>query len=169
MVSSLPSGDSVQLVPPPTTAPILVHISGAVTNPGVYTLPVGSRVRDAVQAAGGAIPGANFDSLNLAAVLQDGETLAVPLLSVPGLEPQNLDLPGQDQSPTQSPIFPININTATAEELVSLPGIGPSIAQQIIKYRQENGPFQVLEAIQDVPGIGPGIFEKIQEQITLGK
>jgi competence protein ComEA len=171
-----PRGPAVQLSPPPTPAPILVHVSGAVVNPGVYALPLDSRVKDAVEAAGGLIPEAISASLNLAAHVKDGEQLIIPTLR-PTLLPipltAQVDAGGtrfQEPLATGQPIQAgkININFANLEELDTLPGIGPVTAQKIIDYRQANGPFQTLEAIMDVSGIGPATFERIKDLITVG-
>lgn len=173
VASSQPRGSAVQLQPPPTPLPILVHVTGAVTQPGVYALPRNCRVRDAVEAAGGPAMGADTGVLNLAAFLEDGAQLWVPYKTQAGNSPQ-LD-PQIDRRPDSEPVHsatfssaaPINLNTATQAELESLPGIGPVIAQRIIAYRVESGPFLRSEDVQNVPGIGPAIFEKIKDLISV--
>jgi competence protein ComEA len=147
---------------------MVVHVSGAVARPGVYELPAGSRIQDALLAAGDILPGANPEALNLAALLEDGAKIVVPLL-----EPPTDLIPSLASSPALPangglPIGPIDINQATQVELESLPGIGPVIAQRIIAYRDENGPFTTAEAIQNVAGIGPATFEDIENLITVG-
>lgn len=165
LLSRQPAGAPIQLQPPPTTPPILIHVTGAVLQPGVYALPAGSRVQDAVQAAGGFSPEADTQALNLAAFVQDGGRIFVPRLATP-----TLLLPPAAGNTTPMPVvFPININTAELSELEALPGIGPEIAQAVITYRQEHGAFQTLQGIIDVPGIGPGIFKDIKDLITLGE
>ncbi len=162
LTSSQPRGAPVALRPPPTPAPILVHVSGAVTNPGVYALEPGSRVKDALQIAGGTHPEANTQTLNLAAPLQDGARILVPIYPT-------ATSPGAPPVVAQSnPVYPIDINLATQAELESLPGIGPVTAKKIIAYREENGPFNAIEEIQNVSGIGPKTFEEIKNLIAVG-
>lgn len=170
-----PSGAPVALLPPPTPAPLMVHVSGAVARPGVYSLPAGSRVQEAIAAAGGFLAEADPGSLNLAAVLEDGSQLTVSRMQStqpPPPEPtaatrgEEITLPTLDRSPTPEG-YKININTATQEELESLPMIGPVLARQIIDYRTANGPFEKIEDIVDVPGIGPKTFEVIRNLITV--
>ena len=157
-----PRGQPVKLRPPPTAAPILVQVSGGVMQAGLYSLPAGSRVTDAVQAAGGLALGADPNSLNLAAILSDGEYVYVPSAQeaeMPDRAPQSegLILPGER----------ININTATQVQLESLPGIGEKIALAILAYRSAHGRFVAIEEIQDVEGIGPSIFEQIRDLIAV--
>lgn len=161
LVSSQPRGSAVQLLPAPTAAPIVVHVSGSVVNPGIYSLPRSSRVQDAIQAAGGLLPKADAQILNLAAPLEDGERIKVPSQR-PTVAPP---LPGSTASAPSSGL--ININWATQAELESLPGIGPGIAQRILDYRDQNGPFDSIEAIQQVSGIGPATFARFQDLITV--
>jgi competence protein ComEA len=168
LVSRPPRGEAVRLLPLPTLEPLVVHVSGAVARPGVYDLPAGSRIQDALLAAGDILPGANPEALNLAALLEDGAKIVVPLL-----KPPTEVIPSLAASPALPangglPINPIDINQATQIELESLPGIGPVIAQRIIAYRDENGPFTTAEAIQNVAGIGPATFEDIESLITIG-
>jgi competence protein ComEA len=161
LVSSQPRGSAVQLQPAPTAAPIIVHISGSVMNPGVYALPRSSRVQDAVQAAGGLLPEADDQILNLAALLKDGERIKVPSRrpTAAALIPGSATLTPGSQL--------ININWATQAELESLPGIGPEMAKRILEYRDQNGPFESIEAIQQVSGIGPATYAQLQDQITV--
>jgi competence protein ComEA len=164
LVSSQPRGTSIKLSPPPTASPVTVHVAGAVNQPGVYRLPPGSRVEGAILAAGGAIPEADLSLINLAMVVEDGMQIWVPALIEE--EPR---VEEQERSPTyEAPEVLININTASQNELESLPRIGPVIAAEIIRYRQTNGPFRRKEDIQEVKGIGPVTFEKISELITVG-
>jgi competence protein ComEA len=176
LVSRPPRGENIDLTPPPTAAPLVVHVTGAVADPGVYHLPAHSRVQDAVQAAGGFLPEADDQAINLAAFLQDGERLSIPAQAPTRPVAENQPVPPA-ANPTTAPDnpgslgssgSPININTATQAELESLPGIGPVIAGRIIAYRQDHGPFASIQAIQDVSGIGPVTFERIQNLITTG-
>lgn len=170
LVSSQPRGEPVTLSPPPTPLPLVVHVSGAVAEPGVYTLPPGSRVKDAIESAGGASQDASIQGLNLAAPLQDGDLIWIP--AIPKANPTSSETdktPGKDQAPISTPASSglININTATLEELDTLPGIGPVKAQSIIDHRNDHGPFKSIEAIQDVAGIGPATFDGLRDLITV--
>ncbi|GAB4531111.1 MAG: hypothetical protein Fur0018_18820 [Anaerolineales bacterium] len=160
-------GTAITLLPPPTPAPILVDVGGAVFSPGVYEFAPGSRVRDALEAAGGLRPEADLRNLNLAAPLEDGGRLWVAAFSQ-GTEPAE----NTSRAPTGVEVIPqqgalIDINTATQAKLETLPGIGPSLAASIIAYREEHGPFTSIEDIQNVSGIGPAKFEKIRPLITV--
>jgi competence protein ComEA len=172
LLVSRPRGQPVTLQSPPEPAPLVVHVSGAVNQPGVFTLPAGSRVKDALQAAGGLAPAAQPGALNLAALVQDGSKIAVPFVP-PTPDPLRLttapaSTPAAGVRPSPAgPKFPININTASQDELEALPGIGPVIAQKIILYRTANGPFTKIEDIQKVSGIGPKTFEEIKTLITV--
>jgi competence protein ComEA len=149
-------------LPTPTPGPIRVYVSGAVAQPDVYELPAGSIAQDALSAAGGPASDADLNRINLAASLADGEQVYVPHIGeVPTPAPAS---PGGAES---APAGPININTASQVELETLPGIGPSIAQRIIEYREANGPYPTIEAIQNVSGIGPSTFEQIKDLITV--
>lgn len=143
----------------PTPATINVYVSGAVHQPDVYTLPLGSLVKDAVAAAGGASAEADLDRINLALRLADQMQVYVP---------RKGEAAPNGKTPTPALTAPININTATAEELDRLPGIGPSIAQAILDYRTQTGPFKTIEDINNVKGIGDVLFAKIKGSITVG-
>jgi competence protein ComEA len=162
VVSRNPTGESVVLRPVPTEQPVIVHITGAVPRPGVYALPQGARVQDVISAAGGFLAEAEKSAINLAALLEDGERLDVPFIE--GASPI-LATPGPTVIAAETDL--ININTATAEELDSLPGIGATLAQRIIDYREANGPFISTEDIINVPGIGSGNFERFKDMITV--
>lgn len=155
LVTRPPRGSPVTLLPPPTPAALQIHVTGAVINPGVYTLPPGSRVHAALEAAGGATSEANLEALNLAANLEDGEQLRVPTLAEAAVKTSS---PSGGQ---------IDLNDATQAELEALPGIGPTMAERIIAYRQEHGPFLYIEDIMAVEGIGEGIFAEIKDLVTV--
>lgn len=138
---------------------ITFHISGEVKNPGVYKLPFGSNLKDAVDIAGGLTENADPNLLNLAAQVEDGAKIYISQSS----KHQTLT-----ESLNQKILSLININTATFEELISLPGIGEAKAQAIIDYRLENGYFTNLEQLKNVPGIGDSIYSKMLSLITLG-
>ncbi|GFN22561.1 MAG: ComEA family DNA-binding protein [Thermoanaerobacteraceae bacterium] len=140
---------------------ITVHVAGAVERPGVYQLPAGARVNEAVQVAG-PLPEANPHALNLAAPLQDGQQVVVPRQGEEGSAPAS---PGAAAGGVSR--GKININTASLEELDSLPGIGPALAQRILDYRQQHGPFRTIEDLQNVSGIGVKRFEELKELITV--
>jgi competence protein ComEA len=176
LTSSPPRGVAITLMPPSTPSPIVVHIIGAVVHPGVYALPANSRVRDVIQAAGGILPEANDELLNLAASLKDGERIAVPA-KITTLESGSVDSStAQTQTQPAEPVLAtpatdamglININSASLTELESLPGIGPVIGQRIIDYRNEHGSLASIEEIQKVSGIGPKTFERLKDLITV--
>ncbi len=167
-VSRAPAGEVIVLRPAPTTAPIAVHVIGAVPRPGLYTFLDGARVQDAIDAAGGLLAEADANLLNLAELLEDGQQLDIPYKA--GSAPtEGPALPGSVTSTPASNSGEdlININTATLEELDTLPGIGLTTAQKIIDYRTVNGPFSTIEAIMNVSGIGPSTFEGIKDLITI--
>jgi competence protein ComEA len=142
---------------------LVVHAAGAVHAPGLYRLPSGARVDDLVSAAGGLVADADGDRINLAAPLADGERVYVPRVgeTVPSAE-------GPDGGSTASSSSgPVDINTATVEELDSLPGIGPSIAQAIIDERERNGPFRSVDDLERVRGIGPSKLDQIRDLVTV--
>ena len=148
-----PSGESVPLRPPPAPASITIHITGSVVSPGLYDLPEGSRVADAIDAAGGFLPIADKAEINLAALLNDGAQLNI----------ENLSFYNTGGSSER-----VNINTANLEELDALPGIGPSTAQAIIDHRRQFGQFQRIDEITNVSGIGPATYDRIKDLITTG-
>lgn len=173
-VSRAPAGQPIVLQPAPTKVPVAVHVIGAVPRPGLYEFAEGTRVQDAIDAAGGLLASANVDAVNLAALLTDGQQLNIPYKDgeVPTEAPAVLELPGSSSSATESPSDPtntdlININTASLEELDTLPGIGPTTAQRIIDYRTTNGPFTTIDEIMDVSGIGPSTFDAMKDLITV--
>lgn len=139
----------------PTASPITVYVTGAVAQPGVMlTLPAGSRVFDALQAAGGALPEADLQRVNLAAPLRDGDQIHVPAQES-----------GSAELPTPSGGNLLDVNQADASALETLPGVGPALAQAIIAYREANGPFRALEDMDGVPGIGPALLEQFRERV----
>ena len=142
-----------------TPQPLRVYVSGAVQQPDVYALSPGSIVKDAVLAAGGPAGDADLDRINLASPLADGQQIYVPRL---GEE----DVPVQPPSRLPASAGLVNINTADAAALETLPGIGPALAQRILDFRQASGPFEQIEDLMEVSGIGPGIFDQIRELIT---
>lgn len=141
--------------PTRTPSPMTVYVTGAVVNPNrSYTVPPGSRVQTAIDAAGGVLATADLTRVNLADLLRDGAQVHVPVVSAAG---------GPLATPVGGDI--LNINTATAAELDTLPGIGPVLAQRIVTYRGEYGTFQSVEALANVSGIGPALLEQIRPLI----
>lgn len=138
---------------------ILVHVCGEVAVPGVYALEAGSRVCDALEAAGGATENGAADYLNLARTVKDGEQIRVPDLAEAAAG-------GYDES-ADTEEGPVNLNTADADKLMTLPGIGQAKAEAILAYREENGLFSSAEEIKQVSGIGDAIYEKLKEFITV--
>jgi competence protein ComEA len=143
--------------------PLRIYISGEVLQPDVYELPEGAILRDAVNAAGGFTADAMKSAVNLALPLSDGMHVHVP-----GATGEPVVVPATGGVVPDSPSTGgvININTAGLDELDRLPGIGPSIAQRIIDYRQENGLFTSIEGVQDVSGIGPAKYEQMKDLIS---
>jgi competence protein ComEA len=173
IVTRAPAGKPIALEPSPTKAPIEVHVIGGVVRPGVYELPEGSRVKDAIEAAGGLLADADPGSMNLAAKVEDGQQLEIPGGesassggTVGNTGPFQVVPTAASAAASPTPRTDLlDINTATAEELDSLPGIGPTTAQNIINYRNTNGPFAQIEDIMNVPGLGLATFDQIKDYI----
>ena len=141
---------------------LVVDVAGAVLNPGVYSLPMNSRVIDAINAAGNVLKGADVSDINLARLLKDGEQVYVYTASRGSSSSRST---ARSAPPRNT--GPIAINRASAKELEALDGIGPVLASRIIAYRNENGPFVTLEALLEVSGIGPAKFAQFKEKIRL--
>ncbi len=144
--------------------PVVVHVAGAVVTPGVYVLDDHSRVTDAIIAAGGFTADADPDQLNLAALLVDGAQVRVPaegevLVPLPSV--------GGGGGTASGTVGPIDLNRATADELETLPGVGPSTAAAIISFREDNGPFTSVDGLLDVPGIGPAKLAALAEVVIV--
>ena len=152
--------------------PVIIHIAGAVKNPGVYQLKSTDRIVDAVKIAGGATEEANLDLINLAVLLKDGQKIIVPYKTYSETgEEVNANTynhtAGVYSSSPVSTSAKININTANANMLQTLPGIGPVLSERIIEYRNQNGLFGVIDDIKDVSGIGEKKFEGIKDLICV--
>jgi competence protein ComEA len=160
LIVTRPEPVRIVISPPPPTAtplptstpsPLAVYVTGAVAQPGaLYVLPPGSRVQDAISAAGGTLPSADLVRVNLAAPLRDGDQIHVYAQGEPAVALSTL---GGGEV--------ININSATSEELARLPRIGPALADRIIAYRETNGRYSSLEALDQVEGIGPELLAEI--------
>ncbi|GAB3562495.1 ComEA family DNA-binding protein [Arthrobacter alkaliphilus] len=150
---------------------LVVHVAGAVKNPGIVRVPAGARVFDAIAAAGGADSAAQLDSLNLAAVVEDSAKIHVPRIgealpsqragpvgSAPAADGTGAGTSGEGK---------VNLNTATAEELGALPRIGPVLAQRIVDWRQKHGPFASVEDLDAVDGVGPKMMEALLPLVTV--
>ncbi|HYX79495.1 MAG TPA: ComEA family DNA-binding protein [Actinomycetota bacterium] len=150
--------------PSPSPATILVDVAGWVREPGVYEFHEGDRVIDAIEAAGGARSGAALEALNLAAPLADGSQILVQKQSAVGSSSSPI---ASGSTGTAGTTAKININTAGADELDTLPGIGEVYAQRIVDYRTQNGPFASVDELEDVSGIGPATLENIRPYVTV--
>jgi competence protein ComEA len=174
LVAAPPRGEPLILPAPPTPSLVIVQVSGAVLNPGLVSLPRQSRVQNAIDAAGGFSADADRDSLNLAARVNDGDKITVFSISMRSTQAAaaatgtSQDSKGKIILTTPTPDFPVNINTASIQELQNLPNIGLTKAEAIVNYRQQHGSFKKVEDIQNVAGIGASTFEKIKEFITVG-
>ena len=166
---------------------IVVHISGAVNIEGIVELEAGSRIANAIEKAGGVKENADMTDINLAYPLEDGMKIHIPIKEETEANKNNENMidesyvtsssggvsskedinSTQGNSSTSTSSKKVNINTATQEELDTLPGIGPSIASKIIDYREQNGKFNSIEEIKEVSGIGDAKYEKIKDSITI--
>lgn len=171
----LPTSTVIVTAPTATTAAVsselMIHAAGQVISPGVYRLPGGSRVADAVAAAGGVAPDGDADGLNLAAPLADGQRVYVPAVgevdpaSVPPGGMTGVQAPGQPTAGAAP--GPLDLNEATAAELEALPGVGPALAAAIVEDRQRNGPFAAIEDLDRVSGIGPAKLAALRGQVRV--
>lgn len=149
-----------------TETEVYVHVCGCVKKPGVYRLHFGARTQEAIDAAGGFSEKANQTAWNLAEVLQDGMQVYIPSKDEAKEALNEEQSSGKDLSASQKEDT-VNINTASKEELMTLPGIGESRADAVIACREEKGSFTSIEEIKNVAGIGDGIFNRIKDLITV--
>lgn len=148
------STSTAALPPAPPQMQIVVDVGGRVRHPGLVTLSAGARVADALRAAGGALRAADVATLDLAARVSDGQLLLIGV-------PQPVAAPGGDGS------APVSLSSATAEQLDTLPGIGPVLAKRIVDWRQAHGGFTSISQLEQVPGVGPRIFERLKSLVVL--
>ncbi len=149
-----------------TGSAVTVHVAGQVARPGLVRLPAGSRVNDALQAAGGALPGVDLSALNLARLLSDGEQVAVGIAAAAG--PQSGGggaVSGVAEAGSEGGL--VDLNRATLEELDTLPGVGPVLAQRILDWRDANGQFSSVDELQEVSGIGPKVFATLAAKVRV--
>lgn len=161
---SLPAEDGVD------KSICIIHITGAVNQPGVYQLDQGKRVIDAVKIAGGEAEGANLDAVNLAAHIYDGQKIVIPFIFEINNDTlysslETVATPQRQMNFDSSSL--LNLNSAESSQLENLPGIGPVLADRILEYRRDHGMFHTMEEIMNVPGIGEKKFESIKELITV--
>ena len=153
---------------------IIVHITGEVKEPGIIELPSEARIADAIEAAGGTTEGADLDEVNLAFVLSDGQKVYIPNKNEKEVSGEKVYITAgsgnniivQDKV-EEGKKQKVNINAAKQEDFEQLPGIGPSIAQRIVEYRDQNGKFTSIDELQEVKGIGEAKFENIKEYVTI--
>jgi competence protein ComEA len=171
----LPAGTTTPAAPlPPPPAPgasatgtsstrVVVDVVGAVRRPGLYRLASGSRIADAVARAGGASGRADLAQVNLAAPIADGEQIVVPKRGLAGAAPPAAGGTGGSGG---TPTAPVQLSTATLEQLDSLPGIGPVTAQKILDYRTKHGAFSSVDELDAVPGIGPARMDQLRDLVV---
>jgi competence protein ComEA len=153
-----------------TVPPVLVHVAGAVVRPGLVRVATGARVADAIAAAGGAVPGADLDRLNLAAKVADGQRILVVAVGAPaGGDPGGTTDAGGAAADGGAPGdgAPVNLNTATTDDLDGLPGIGPTLAAAILRERERRGGFTSVDQLRDVRGIGEKRFADLRDLVTV--
>lgn len=166
--STAASSPALSLAAPATSASshpavrVVVDVVGKVRRPGVYRLPDGSRVDDALTAAGGTLPGVDLTQLNLASKLTDGEQIAV---GMPGAA-SAVGAPGTAAA-SGSASAPVDLNTATVQQLDTLPGVGPVLAQRIVDWRTQHGRFDSVDQLQEVSGIGPSRLADLRPLVTV--
>jgi competence protein ComEA len=144
-------------------ADAFVHVTGAVRHPGVYRLPSWARLDLAVKRAGGATVGADLEGVNLAAKIADGQQVVVPRKGVAALAGGGARAAALGGAPSA----PISLNTATADQLDELDGVGPATAQKILEFRQEHGGFRSVDDLKQISGIGPKKFDALKDKVRM--
>ena len=167
-VAQTPGGVEIERRPAESA---LVHIAGAVRRPGVYRLRGGERVKDAVRRAGGARHGADLNAINLAAKVADGQQVVVPRRGAAGASSAAggaASPPGDATAAGGGPAQPpVSLNSATAEQLDTLDGVGPATAQKILEWRTHHGGFKSIDDLSEVPGIGPKRLAALRPKVQL--
>jgi len=155
--------------PPSSTASgrLVVDVVGKVRRPGVYRVADGARVDDALRMAGGALPGVELSALNLARKVVDGEQIAVGVSGAGGAAPPGGPVAGGPAGSGAAPGAPVNLNTATVQQLDALPGIGPVLAQRILDWRTQHGRFASVDQLREVTGIGPSRFDDLKPLVAV--
>ena len=150
-------------IEPKPAAVALVHVAGAVRTPGVYRLREGERIQDAIRRAGGTRPGADLNAINLAAKVADGQQVVVPRRGAAGAAAAAVGAaaPGGPAQP------PVSLNTATAEQLDTLDGVGPATAAKILDWRRQHGGFRSIDDLGEIPGIGPKRLAALRTKVQL--
>jgi competence protein ComEA len=143
---------------------VVVDVAGKVRRPGLVRAPTGSRVADVLTLAGGPLPGVDLTTLNLARPVTDGEQILVGIPAPPGATTAPGNAP---TSPPAASNAPVNLNTADLTQLDTLPGVGPVLAQRILDYRTQNGPFATIDQLQEVPGVGPKKFDSLKSHVRI--
>lgn len=144
---------------------VVVHVAGAVGEPGVVEAPAGARVFEVLDLAGGSLPDAELSAVNLAGTVQDGQQIIVPRVGEPVLGAQNAVTPGSPGEGTSATL--IDLNLADAAQLEELPRVGPVLAERIVQWRTQHGPFAHPEDLDAVPGIGPAMLESLLPLVTV--
>ncbi|HEX8100312.1 MAG TPA: ComEA family DNA-binding protein, partial [Actinomycetota bacterium] len=170
-IPARPPSQRLETSPSPSPTAVMVYVSGWVRHPGVYEFQSGDRVVDAIERAGGAKDGADLNALNLAAFLTDAQQILVMKKGEAGPPATTTGSGGSGGTATGGPAGApgalVNLNTATLDQLETLPGIGPALGQRIIDYREQHGPFRTVDDLLDVSGIGDQRLADLRDQVTV--